>query len=347
MSSKKNVFLVLTEYQFLQALNISTGVYKAFIYTNVIYLIRNGKRLKSIDSNKNWIMDNIQIRILDNEKPITIVDRILCEKPNHFYFFQANSPLNVQLAYTLAKRGVEISLGPDGYNAYAIFDKKHHFLSVIKDSYFGNRYLLKHKLFNGKIHCFDFYKYGNHRFINNLWITHPEQFVRQAKSIVKILKLPDFNGKCIEFIKNCFNFVNVFPTEDVIYFFNQPLWPSIAEKEYDFLVEVLTLFPDRKVIIKLHPVTDSKMKARYMALDNTEIIESDVPAEVLLLSLKKCIVYTSWSSVLITENPSCNYYFNYPIYKKMNDPILSQINIVTLNHITLIQSPLEMKFPNE
>jgi hypothetical protein len=57
-------------------------------------------------------------------------------------------------------------------------------------------------------------------------------------------------------------------------------------------------------------------------------------------------VFSGWSTVLITENSSCNYYFNYPIYKDLNDKILSQIEILALNHITFINSPEEMQFPN-
>jgi hypothetical protein len=49
---------------------------------------------------------------------------------------------------------------------------------------------------------------------------------------------------------------------------------------------------------------------------------------------------------LTTENKSCNYYYNYPIFKKMNDSILNQIEIVPLNHIKMVVSPEEMHFPN-
>jgi hypothetical protein len=178
-------------------------------------------------------------------------------------------------------------------------------------------------------------------------MTHPEQYKHHSKNQVNILKLPEFNKDCIEIISKCFNFKEEFPTEDVIYFFNQPLWSSLPKIEFNFLKEVITTFPERKIILKLHPLTSDKMKTKYKNLDGLQLIESSVPAEVLLLRLNNCVVFSGWSSVLITENKNCNYYFNYPIYKELNDPILNQINIILLDHIRIVNSPEEMKFPDE
>jgi hypothetical protein len=344
---RKNVYIVRTEYQLLQALNIALGVYITPYDINIIYIIRNGKRLLGIDAERNLDLDNIQIKILDHKSPKEIANKVLSENPNHFLFFQAISALNVYLAHTLSKRGAEISLGPDGYGAYAKFNKGHNLLSLIKNTYLQNYFLIKQKLFTGKILRFDHYTYGNNPFINNLWITHPKQYEHQAKNKVNILKLPRFNESCIKIISDFFNFISVFPTENAIYFFNQPLWSSLPEKEYNFLKQVIATFPQKKIVVKLHPLTSPKMMAKYKNIDGLDIIESSVPAEVVLLRLDNCIVFSGWSTVLITENKNCNYYFNYPIFKKLDDPTLSQIDIPALDHIKMIEFAKEMKFPNE
>lgn len=347
MNLKKNVYLVLTEYQLLQAINISMSVYNDSTQVNIIYIVRNGKRLMTINADKIWSLDNIKIIILDNETDHKIVEKIRNEIPNHFLFFQGGSAVNVFLAYTFSKKDVEISLGPDGYGPYAVFNKKNYLLSVIRDSYKQNFYLLSKKLFSGKIHRFDYYRYGNHSFIDNLWITHPDQYLHRAKNKVNIIKLPNFNLKCINFIKEMFNFEGDFPMENVIYFFNQPFKKGVIEQEYVFLKEVIETFPEKQIIIKLHPLSDPKIKILYKKLKQVQLIDTNLPAEVLLLSLKNCIVFTGWSAVLITENKTCNYYFNYPFYKDLNNPIINQIQILQLNHIAMIHSPTEMKFPNE
>jgi hypothetical protein len=347
MKIQKNVYVVLTEYQLLQAINIATGVYADPAVVNIIYIVREGRRLMTIDANKIWNLSNLEIIILEKRTPKEIAELVLNESPTHFLFFQGGSALNVFLAHKLAKEGVEISLGPDGYGPYGIFNKRFHLLSVIKDSCKQNYYLWRNNLISGKIHRFDYYKYGNHRFINNLWITHPDQYKHRANNKVKILTLPDFNVVCINFIKKMFRFSNQFPIENVIYFFNQPLKSGVIEAEYSFVKEVLSAFPEKTLIIKLHPLTDTETKTFYKQLPQVQLIESNIPAEVLLLTLNNCIVFTGWSAVLITENKSCNYYFNFPIYKVLNDPSINQIDIVNLNHITMINTPNEMQFPHE
>jgi hypothetical protein len=203
--------------------------------------------------------------------------------------------------------------------------------------------LIKNKLLSPKIHAFG-YVYGSHNFINNLWITHPDQYNHRGANKVTIKKLPKFNDDCLNIVKKIFNFNNIFPTHDVIYFFNQPFWSGLLVLEYQFLIDVLASFPKREVVLKLHPLTSQEMKNKYRELDRVQIIESDVPAEILLLSLQNCIVYSGWSTVLITENTKCNYYFNYPFYKKSGHKNLNQLEIPALKHINMIESPNEMKF---
>src|SRR5690606_37199922 len=147
--------------------NIATTIYGKEEFSNIIYIVRKGRRLNTIDASKVWQANNLSLIILDNENPKTISRLIFAEKPDHFFFFQAISALNIYLAHTLSRKGVEISLGPDGYGVYAHFNKRHHLLSIIKDSYKENLYLLKNKLFNGTLFKFDYYVYGNYSFIDN------------------------------------------------------------------------------------------------------------------------------------------------------------------------------------
>lgn len=344
----KNVYIVLTEYQYLQSVNLSTSEYSSTKYLNVIYIVRNGRRLMGIDASKDWRIDNLQVHILDNKKPKEIVELIMDENPDHFFIFQGNSPVNVFLGTTLSKNGIEVSLGPDGLASYNIYNKKkHRLLSLLKNTVLANIFLLKNKLFNGRVLVFDYYKYGSHKFIDNIWVTHPEQYIHQSTNKVDLIRLPDFNDKCIEFIKKCFDFDESFPTADVIYYFNQPFPPELVEQELDFLKAVLDNFPDRRLLVKLHPLTSEKMKSLYGAIKRLEIIESSVPAEVMVISLKNCILFTGWSSVLMLENNSCNYYFNFPIYNITNIKSLNQSERIVLSHIKLIDKPELMKFPNE
>lgn len=347
MDKRINIYITLTEYQFLQSVNIATGEFYSSDYINIIYIVRSGSRLKSIEANENHALDNLQLHIIENRNIKDTALKILKEDPDHFFIFQGNSPLNVYLAHKFSKKGVEISIGPDGYASYSIYQKENAFLTLAKDSIIANFYLLKNKMFSGKMHRFDYYKYGHYKFIDNIWLTHPQQYIHRGNNKANILELPKFNKKCIQFITKCFNFNETFPMENVIYYFNQPLIPELIETELNFLEGVFDNFPDRKIILKLHPLTSEKTKVLYQTFEQLIIINSLAPAELILLNLNNCIVFTGWSSVLMMENSSCNYYFNYPIYKKTNIKWLRQSDLIILDHITLVDRPELMKFPNE
>ncbi len=344
MLTTKNVYVVFTEYQLLQAINIATSVYKDSYFNNIIYIIREGKRMNGINRQLDYNEDNIVFKFLDLAPSKIIADTIKAEKPNHFLIFQDTTPINVYLGHTISKQGAKISLGPDGYGSYEVLKKRLKLLSIIKESFTNNLFLIKNKLFTGKIHIFD-YTYGNNDFTKNIWVTHPKEYVHRGKNKVNVIELPSFNEKCLMLIKKLFNFKLVFPTQDSIYFFNQPLWVDLAKVEYDFLCKVLIQFPNKNVILKLHPLTSAEMKSKYKALDKLQVIDADFPAEIIISSLSNCIIYSGFSTVLITENKKCNYYFNYPVFRATGHRIIKQIGIPALNHIKMISTPEEMEFP--
>ena len=347
MIKNKIVYVALTEYQFLQSVNIATGIFKSEDDLNIIYVIKGVRRLAELAFKESLFFRNLKIFIIENLKPAKLAELVKLDRPNHFFFFQAGNFLNVYLGDFLSKKGVEISLGPDGYTSYVVYKKKHEFLSMIKDTLSHNFRMLLNGLFSAKIHKFDFYKYGSNRFIDNVWVTHPEQYKHTAKNRVNVLKLPEINSICLDIVKESFGFATTFPVKDVIYYFNQPLWtPKLIEKEFDFLRNTRACFVEKKLLIKLHPLTSESTVRLYQELEGVEIISSTAPAEIILLSLENCIVFTGWSSILMTENKRCNYYFNYPIYSNCDAKIIDQSNFIILNHIKLITSPKEMHFPN-
>lgn len=340
----KNVYVVFTEYQLLQAVNIASGIKKSENEANIIYIIRAGRRMMTIDKEKNHDVNNITFKFLDNFSAKQIERELLIEKAEHFFLFQNTTAITVHLGQIMFNRGAKVSLGPDGYGAYGHFNKRFKILSILKQSVTNNIFLLKNKLVSGKVHVFN-YKYGAKKFITNIWVTHPDQYIHEGTNNINVLKLPELGASCVDIMKNLFSFNVDFPTNDTIYFFNQPVWNTLLDVEYNFLVNVIEQFPDNKVVLKLHPLTSQMMKDRYKDLLNLEILDGDFPAEILISSLQNCIVYSGWSTVLITENKSCNYYFNYPVFKKTGHPIMKQINIQPLKHISMVEAASEMKFP--
>jgi hypothetical protein len=91
MDYKKNVFVVLTEYQFLQAVNLATAIYSSSEYINSIYIVLNGLRFKNINENSISKFNNITFSLCDFKlSQKEIANLILWENPNHFFFFSNN-----------------------------------------------------------------------------------------------------------------------------------------------------------------------------------------------------------------------------------------------------------------
>lgn len=347
MAHIKNVFLVHTEYHLFQSVNMAVCLYKDSVFRNIIYIDKRN-RLRDLAIQEKYVHENIQFIVLNNLSHKEVVDTILNESMDHFLFFQESSSYNLFLTYRLSKRNIEISLGPDGYKPYAVYDKKNEYLSLIKNTFIGYRNLYKSGIKFMNLIALREYKYSYYPFINNTWLTHPNQYIHKARTKVNLKLLPKINKESIKLIEELFEFSHLTSSSDSIYYFNQPArTEKQTEKELSFLKETVNFFKDKKVYIKLHPLTKKDKIEKYSKIANITIIESAAPAEIILLQLNNCIVFTGYSTVLITENESCNYYFNYPIYKNCGMKNLDQSNLTVLDHINVIQTPQEMTFPKD
>ena len=141
---KKNLFITFTPYQFISAYNLCKENYHSDEFHNIIYFYKSQKNNYEISER----FEDFNGEIIRFEDKIWI-DLIILLKNQIFYrffFFQENSIFNKYLAYHLKKKGTLICLGPDGTKPYGVFDKKHEFLSMVKDT-FRDYKLLKSESF--------------------------------------------------------------------------------------------------------------------------------------------------------------------------------------------------------
>ncbi|MDT0294067.1 polysialyltransferase family glycosyltransferase [Mesonia ostreae] len=348
MKISRNVFLAHTEYHLMQSLNIAFNNYSSQENQNTVYFVKNNTRLSNFSVDDTRTYGNVDLIILEDSTSKEYVEKILSLNVHRFIFFQAISIFNIYLCHLLKKRGAEISLGPDGYVSYVIYKKKHEFLSMLKDSFSNYKKLFREGLFLRKFYKIRYYRYGSYSFIDNLWLSHPEQYTHTTSNKVNLLKLPTFTKETIKTLEKIFHFQFDMETQNVIYYFNQPFWTEkLIDREMRFLKDTLEAFKDNMMFIKLHPLTPQTTIDLYKEFPRVSIISSKAPAELILVKLKNCIVFSGWSTVLLTENKKCNYYFNYPIYKNCDAKAIDQSNFIDLDHINIITSPGQMQFPNE
>jgi hypothetical protein len=348
MDKRINIFIAHTEYHFIQSLNIAIGSFNDKQYENYIHITRSGDRFENvIDPNLN---NNIFIKFHIEKEPAALVKEILKVKVCYrFFFFQENSIFNRFLAYQLkVKLNTIISLAPDGYKPFAVFKKKHEFLSMVKDTFDDHKKLFKKRLISAKLFKSEYYRYGSTKFLDEVWLTNIDSFdSKKNKTKAKLKEISPFAKKVNASLKLYFKTANnpLKDKEQIVLYLNQPFWTEkLVSREMAFLKDLTSHF-NRDIFLKLHPGTPKETIELYEQIDQLVLLESKLPAEFYILEIKNSIIFSGWSTALITHNPSCNYYFNLPIYKNCDVNAIEQVEVTILPHIRVINHPYEMNFP--
>lgn len=342
-----NIYICHTEYHFMICLHIAYVEYLGEDFNNIIHITKSNSRFNNIFIPE--LTGNITIKIHDKISEVDLVRTLTAKTCHRFFFCQENDIFNRFIAYQLKRKSKSIiCLVQDGYKPYVVFNKKHEYLSMLKDSLIDYKRLIKNKLYSFKLFKADYYRYGSTNFIDEVWLTNVDQFnAERNKCKARLVPIPHFDQTTIRNIEKYFKFSDDdwIERENIILYINQPFWTSeLIKKEIGFLHELIQHFK-RTVYLKLHPGTSNEMIEKYKLIDGLSILTSVVPAEFYILDIRKSIIFSGWSTALITNNSSCNYYFNLPIYKNCGAHAIEQSVITILPHIRLVHKPQEMTFP--
>lgn len=344
---KKNLFVTFTPYQFISAFNLCRELYASEIYENVIYFSKSEKTEYELNEVLNNFNGNI-IRFEIEDWP-TIIKTIREQTISRFFFYQENSIYNKYLAYHLKKKGTLICLGPDGTKPYGIFNKKHELLSMLKDTWRDYKLLRSKGLMLYTLIWSKYYRYGSFKFLDEVWLQYPELFdAKKNKTKGKIVKLPELKIENIIKLSKAFKFdCKLNEKEGIILYFNQPFFSKpLIDKEFEILEQISISFPHKKINIKLHPGTNPSVKDKMLGKSYLNVIEDKMPAEFYLKEVSNSIVLTGWSAALmhdINKNNN-NYFYLYPLYKKTNDKVLSQISLIGFPHVKMLDNIKELHF---
>lgn len=340
-SLKENVFVAFTPYHLISAFNLCESKFNSDEDENLIYFAKSSKTNYEIDT--TLLSKNVRILRFYTEKWPQLALNLKDKSVHRFIFFQENSIFNKYLAHYLKQNGAKIILASDGTKPYGVFNKKHEFLSMLKDTY--NDYK-KLKVNNLKLSNFiwsKYYRYGSFKLLDEVWLQYPELFnSKKNKTRGKIVKLPDLSLDSINKLSKILHFDSQLTEySNIILYFNQPFYSKeLIEQEFVILDNLKSKYPDKVIYIKLHPHTNCEVLFRLKSLSNLNIIEDNMPAEFYLMKVRNSIILTGWSTAIMHDFPELenfNYYL-YPIYKKTNDSTLSQINLIAFPHIKMIDS---------
>jgi hypothetical protein len=351
MTKKRNVFIAKTEYHLLLSASI---ILKHFSnpeeHDNRIYYTYLEKRFVEVLNYESIPAEIIKIRLDNNPELKKELTAIIDFKPGQFFFFQEHSPFNIYLVLKLHNKGANICLVQDGLKPYGIVKKRFELISILRETYPSYQILRRNNLKINKLHLFRNYQYGITKEIDELWLSHPLKFINKFnKKLVELPKITD--RESIEAISQFFMFrEKVSPLkykEKVIFYVNTPLYnPNHVTAEIDFLESLMHLLPESNgLLIKLHPLMESLYAERYQKIPNASVFKSSVPAELFIMNLTNSIILSGWSTALLMNNPSCNLYYNFPVYEK--DKLLSQFQPSNpTDHIKIVTNPADIFFPN-
>lgn len=315
--SKKALFVVHTEYHMLGAISILADCLKDW---DIIIIQTKSKATRRFLFVKNTssLGNNVEYIELEysesdykfNPEFVKVVNWLNEIPLDIFYTFNRLAYLDFLLIKLFNKKGTKIILAPDGTAAYGQ-------MSAFTPRWSIKVSLATHKFLwvNGFREIYWYWptlRYGNLSEIDEIVAAYP-QFVdaRAKKSIKKMNFLESDNSKTIA--GSFFPFDNQ-KRNNVIFYLNQPFR---SEDIYSF--EILTLqsllgkYPEKEMVIKLHPSTSPIQKQRLSSLLRVEIVESTLPAELMIAKLTDSIVCTFWSTAALVNNPSCKFYWLYPM----------------------------------
>lgn len=325
---KSNIFLVHTEYHLMLSVNLIFDKYTD--YNNLIYYTKRSSRLSG-----DFFSCEKYIRFspIIDQSSLDIYREMCNVHPENFFYFQSNSATNLYIAYNLHRNGTKISLIQDGLKPYVVWNKSHEFLSMVKDTFLTYKELFSKKMYLYKVMPIYYYRYGRDKFIDELWFSYPEKFPYNTTKTKH--KLPLFSSSSLDFINRLFDFeINKYDLDSVL-IVGQPA-ESIDIENEDIKIITQIAHVNNNVLYKPHPLTQKRHLERIQAIPNIRIVKDGFPVELLMLQLKDTLIISRHSTSMLTNNPSCRYYWTHRLYPKSN--LTNQLNIINpTNHIIEVE----------
>jgi hypothetical protein len=256
---------------------------------------------------------------INRNEVIPKIDKILDKTYYKYISFLEHAPLNWYLAERMKKRGAIISVAPEGTKPYITISKAALY-SRLKATYENYYYLAKIGFSIKSINLVS-NKNGTLKHTDEVLINHPAFYRNRTNK--KVIPIEIHNDKShLELASRVFNF-NITDhfkeTEGILLYLNH--W-VIEHKIYDVEIEMLKslkeIYSDREIYIKLHPNTHDFQLERLKKIQGITLFYSTIPAEIFISNIRNSIIFSFWSASLLIDNPSCKFYWMYPMLEKEN-----------------------------
>jgi len=315
------VYIVSTEYQLILTIGIIKQ-YHSMNCNNVVVRVSpiGGKRLNNLNfTGTCW--DYREIVYDYNNPPKTLKDdlqQIICLKPRKLYFFLENKFWLNYLFSKLHKNKTTIILAPDGMKVY----NNHHYYTTKQRAWLllkGIKCSLHTKLFPP----FPLVEktYATSKYIDEVWVEHPQYYNNITnKRVVEFHYAID--GHFVNILMNVFvakddDFLTIKEGATILFLDSGYDTEDYYNRTISILNELIGKFPNRKLLVKYHPLSISKAQKAFSSIKNKAEVNSSYPAELYLAAAKDAIVISMVSTSELFFNPNCKYFWIYKLYSDM------------------------------
>lgn len=210
------------------------------------------------------------------------------------------------------KKGVNVALLQDGLKPYVVWNKKHEFLSMVKDTVLAYKELFKGRLYLSTVIPMYLYRYGCDSFIDELWLTYPDMFINKYNKILK--QLPAFSDDAISLLNSIFNFdKNKFDMNSILVVGQPAESITIMETDINIIKYIASNF-QKTILYKPHPLISGIHLNKIKEIENVIIIKEIFPVELLMIQMRDTVIISRHSTSMLTDNPSCRYYWTHKLF---------------------------------
>lgn len=350
----KIAFLVHTEYHLLLALHHCKENYTDLNKYEVHLLLkRNGKsnRLKQdLDTSflpyKVVFLDfSIQLKGRLSETEKETLEELRGREYHQFNFFQEQDPISLLLIEQYKKKGTQINLFQDGLKPYIAHSMRFS-PDLIRTNIRQNLWIRRNGYpVNDYFSFFNCKQYGFVKGIDRLFLTFPEAYINWNKLSISTMDLT-IDSDFLLVLRQLFHWEDALLSvrKNVIFFMNQPMHDD-GSFEVKALQKLRIKFPDSKIYIKNHPLTSDVKRKAYLELNDVEIIDSKIPAELFIAHLENSLILSVCSTSMFIDNPKCKFYYMFAIQEDNNIERLKKYNVINpTKHVITATTLKEIAF---
>ena len=248
---------------------------------------------------------------------------------SYFIFFNDVDVLGVHMARVLKVGGTHVILGPDGMKALTVIKRIAPRWSL-KFALRYRKFRKDNQLKDGRGFYWPSMRYAYLKEIDEVWIPFVDQYVNWNSKKVTEVRVMESQA-AVAAISSFFGFdpkKELKATEKVFFLIGMPaITPHFEQMNLDLVTYFAQKFDDYTFMIKLHPSATAKQRADMERIGKIEMIMTPFPAEIYIAQLKNSLIVSYWSTASLINNPTCRFYWLYPILKKQTD-LLNYMNLL-------------------